>query len=186
MKKSLFILILLCTFIVCPAATPPDGPRNLVRAGWGDMMFEALAFHSGSGRSDFGYTGHIFADYQYRFTKVVSAGAQVDFQGIFWTEDAARSRNYDLTILPTVRFTWFDREHVKLYSGVGAGLLMAFDNGGQFKAAPALNLNFIGVQAGTEHWGGFFDLGFLSALTNPNAVYLMGARILSAGVYYSW
>ena len=185
MRKSVLALLLLGLSLLCSAA-PPDGPRHLVRAGWGDMMFEALAYHPGAGKTHFGYTGHLFADYRYRATKVVSAGGQLDFQGIFWTESGSRSRNYDLCIIPNVRFTYFENEYVQLYSGLGLGVLLAFDNVGKVEAAPAIDATYFGVQAGKGHWGGFLDLGGLTSLTGLNNIYMVSSRILSAGVYFCW
>jgi hypothetical protein len=145
----------------------------------------------------FGYTGHIFAEYQYRLTKVTSLGAQADVEGIFWKEGifdrnhnlmspATSVQNWDLTLLFTARFTYFERPWVRLYSGLGAGVLFAFDNQGGFGAAPAFNLNFIGLEVGKGHWGGSFELGALNALANTRAIYQVFSRIFSLSVYYKW
>lgn len=208
--RRLLAVALLCLGIFCQAQ---ERPRHQVSLGWGDMLFETLAFHPSqtrlwdkpeslpadyrlNERTKYGYTGHIFADYSFRWTRRVSVGAQLDFQGIFWSEntldrygktlESFRSRNFDLTLLPTVRFFWMDKPMVRLYSGLGAGLLMAFDNARHFELAPAVNLNFLSVQIGKGPWCGTVEWGMLSALTNFNNIYMLGSRILSFSVNYRW
>ncbi|MBP3203286.1 MAG: hypothetical protein J6M31_06770 [Bacteroidales bacterium] len=183
--RKLLVVIALISCTLCGAQE--KSPRHLVRLGWGDMLFETLAFHPTGNTSGYGYTGHVFADYHYSLTRVVSVGAQIDFQGIFWTEDASRrSRNYDLCILPSARFTWLDKPWVRLYSGLGAGVLFAFDNAGEHAALPVFNLNSIGVQIGKGRWSGFIDLGFMVAIKNVSQVYMVGSRLVSVGVNYRW
>ena len=186
--KRLITVLLLSLGILLPAraVTPPQGQRHLVRAGWGDSLFESLAFHENQDQTHFAYTGHFFADYQYNLTRVVSMGAQADIQGIFWTENNVRSRNYDVTLMPTVRFTWLHTDWVRLYSGLGAGVLFAFDNAGGLDVAPAVDIQTIGVQIGKTPWCGSIDFGFLSALKNAHYIYMFGSRLVSVSVNYRW
>lgn len=212
MKKLLLSFSLLaCLSTVCLAGTPPS--RHSVRLGWGDMLFETLAFHPSArdtydpgslpagfrSKGTFGhaYTGHIFADYMYTLTDVTSVGVQTDFEGIFWKEgqrDAAGSlvgdptqvNNFNLCILPSVRFTYFRSEWVDIYSGVSLGLLLAFDNQRHLELAPALNLNLVGVKVGKGNWAGTVEIGLLNALKGANDIYMFASRLFSVGVNYSW
>lgn len=184
--RRFLILILLGVCAFCRAGNLPQGPRHQVRVGWGDMIFETLAFHKNVERSHVGYTGHIFTDYQFRCSKRVSVGAQADFEGIFWDEATGRSRNYNTTVLGLVNFHWMDSEWVRLYSGLGAGVLIAFDNAHTCKLVPATNLTFLGVQVGKGHWAASLDLGMLNAFTGTTKVYMLGSRMLSASVVYRW
>jgi hypothetical protein len=198
----------------CQSGNSTPDYRHSVRIGWGDMMFETMAFGpslSGTWVTpdalpdnymhdetfDFGFTGHIFAEYQYRLTKVVSLGVQTDLEGIFWKESifdryhnmlspATNVRNWDLTLLATARFTYFDRPWVRLYSGLGVGALFAFDNLGNFGVAPAFNINWIGLEVGKGPWGGTFELGALNALSNTRTIYQVFSRIFSVSFYYKW
>lgn len=182
MRRLLLILTILLTIpAVCARG------QHLVRMGWGDSLFESLAFHPANGTSAYTYTGHIFADYHYSITPFFSVGGQLDFQSICWTTaQNLRSRNYDLSILPTVRFTWLRRKWIRLYSGLGAGLLFAFDNAGGRDFLPVFNLNSIGIQFGDGPWCGSVDLGFMVALRGTGKVYMLGSRLLSVGVNYRW
>lgn len=210
MKKLITLFALLCVGTACLAGVPQN--RHSVRLGWGDMMFETMVFHpSAPGSYDpsvlpagykskstahYGFTGHIFGEYMYSFTDVTSVGFQADFEGIFWREETKDRnlnvvsskpiRNYNVTLLPTVRFTYFRSEWVNIYSGVSAGLLLASDNLGQFELAPALDLNFVGFRFGKGNFGGFVNIGMLSALSGANSIYMFGSRVLSVGVNYIW
>lgn len=176
--------------------------RHQVRLGWGDMMFETVAFHpglaaNGNRTGHYGYTGHIFAGYNYSFKSWVAFGAEVDFEGIFWREapsdqyrrptgESVSVRNYDLTIMPEVKFTFYEKEWVKLYAGVGFGALIAFDNKKGVEGAPAFNLNLFGVWMGKGHWGGALELGMFNALTGTDKIYMLGSRLISVSVNYNW
>ena len=210
-KLILSISLLACLQIVAAAGNPPT--RHSVRLGWGDMLFETLAFHASApgtfdsaslpagfrstGTFGHGYTGHIFADYMYSFTDVVSAGVQTDFEGIFWKKgvrdasgtlvgEPTKVNNYNLCILPSVRFTYLRSEWVDIYSGLSVGLLMAFDNQKQFELAPAFNLNLVGVKVGKGQWSGTAEIGLLNALKGANDVYMFASRLFSVGVNYTW
>ncbi len=218
-KPFTTVIVLLLTAAALPTAfcqndnTTPDR-RHSVRIGWGDMLFETMAFGPSLNGAwvnpeslpdnylhdeiyDMGYTGHIFAEYQYRVSKVTSLGIQADLEGIFWKEGvfdryhnlvipATPVRNWDLDLLLTARFTYFNRDWVRLYSGLGVGALFAFDNLGDFGVAPAFNINWIGVEVGKGPWGGSFELGALNALSNTRAIYQMFSRIFSLSFYYKW
>ena len=216
MKKILLLPLLLCITVLAAGARPKGdlSGRHQLRVGWGDMLFETMAFHGGPAHIfpdpsafpadftieeafDFGYTGHLFAEYQYRVSRVVRVGALLDWEGVFWkTADfdryhqqvipATRVRNYNLVAMPTVRFDYFKREMVSLYSGLGAGLLLAFDNAGGSALSPALNLNFIGIQVGKGHWSGGMELGFMAALSSPHKIYMIGSRLVSVSLNYTW
>ena len=205
MIKKLLFSFLLGTVLLCQAeAKNPPLKHHQIRLGWGDPLFETLAFNEGVSQNDdftrtdrFGYTGHIFLEYQYRFTKVISVGLQTDFQGIFWNETpcdafrnpispAVRSRNYDLSILPTVRFTCLNTKWVQLYGGMGAGLLVAFDNSKRSELAPVVDLTLLGVQIGKGPWSGSLELGGMFSMRNALAIYMLGSRLVSVSVNYSW
>lgn len=202
--RRVFTLLLLGAALLCQAA-PKDGEplqRHQVRLGWGDMLFESFAFHPGATTSgkrtqDFGFTGHLFAEYRYSLNQVVSLGVQADWEGIFWKEvptdiyrkpigEATSVKNYNLCVIPVVRFTFFRREWVQLYAGAGIGPLFAFDNARNLEVAPALNLNLLGVQVGKGHWSGSVELGGLTALSGANKIYMLGSRLVSISLNYSW
>ena len=218
--RRLSILIVLFLTVLCVSTAMGQNEkqslsnRHSVRIGWGDMLYETMAFgpsltgtwpnpnalpdnYLRDERFDLGFTGHLFAEYQYRVSKVTSLGIQADLEGIFWkegvfdryhnlVEPATNVRNWDLDLLFTARFTYFDRPWVRLYSGLGVGALFAFDNLGEFGVAPAFNINWIGVEVGKGPWGGSFELGALNALSGPRSIYQVFSRIFSFSFYYKW
>lgn len=187
--KRIFLLAAVLCLTLTARSQETTGPKHLVRVGWGDPLFEKLAFTpSPAGtRYDFGFSGHFFADYHYGLNKFVSVGGQADYQSICWTDSQdGRVRNHDLSIMPTLRLTWLRSEWVRLYSGLGAGMLIAWDNTGGSEAAPVFNLNSIGLQVGKGPWTGSLDLGFMASMRNANHIYFAGTRLLSVSVNYCW
>ena len=211
MKRLICILLAICA-AAPQLAAQPDG-KNTVRLGWGDMPFELTAFHADyPGTWDhpdlpetfarpekygYGYTGHIFAEYLHSFNTVVSVGFQADLEGIFWKEGTfdrhheligtyKQVNNWDLVLMPTVRFTYLNKPVIRLYSGLGAGAMIAFDNKGGHAFAPSFNLNLIGTELGRGHWGATAEIGMLNSLTGVYHIYQLGTRVFSFSVYYKW
>jgi len=211
---ALFLTVTLLPTAFCQKEKPVLENRHSVRIGWGDMITETILFRPSLNGSwanpdalpdnyrhhetfDFGYTGHLFAEYQYRLARVTSLGIQADVEGIFWKEGdfdkfhnlvspVTIVRNWDLTLLATARFTYFERPWVRLYSGLGVGALFAFDNTGGFGVAPAFNLNWIGAEVGKGPWGGTIELGGLSSFANKRTFYQFFSRIFAFSFYYKW
>ncbi len=215
MKRILLVVCLLAAAFASYAQPASDfSMRHQVRIGWGDALFETLTFantkphiypnpqalpENFSIREQFnsGCTGHFFVDYGYRLNKLVRLGGQLDIEGIFWEEGnfdrnhkligtATKVRNHNIVVLPTVRLEYLHTGIVTLYSGAGAGMLVAFDNLGGCEFSPALNLNFVGVQLGWGHWSGGVELGAMLGLSGGNKIYMLGSRLLSVSLNYAW
>ena len=194
MRLKILAIGLALWALPCAAFSGNSEPqKHQLRVGWGDMLFETLAFHSSTmnlypeNTHDYKYSGHIFGEYRYNFNKVTSLGLLADFESICWTVGPdTPSRNYNLTLLPNVRFTYLNKEWVKMYSGVGIGALAAFDNQRNIEAAPAFNLNALGVQVGKGHWSGAIELGFMAAMRGADCIYMLGSRLVSVSLNYSW
>lgn len=214
--KRLFSVALFLWISFAAVAQPAKdiGQRHQLRIGWGDALFEALAFGNSPSHQypnpqalpeDFSiherfnsfYTGHFFVAYGYRINKLVRVGGQMDMEGIFWEEgDFDRShrpvgqiikqRSYNLVVMPSVRLEYLHRGIVTLYSGAGAGMHVALDNAGGSAFSPALNINILGVQLGRGHWSGGIELGALFALNGASKVYMLGSRLLSFSLNYAW
>ena len=186
--------------------------KHEVRIGWGDMMFETMAFHDSpshnwaspesidpnyttTDRINHHYTGHFFADYHYNALPWLAVGGQIDFEGIFWQETTYDAKHiqigaisniasYNTLIMATVRFTYFHSQLVNLYSGLGLGVGIASDNSNAVEAGAAFNLNLFSVCVGNDRWFGSLELGMLNSLQNQNRVYMLGSRLISASVGY--
>lgn len=182
MRKLLITLLLLLPVQGLMAGTPPPRPHQ-VRVGWGDMLFETLAFPAaGKDKGGKGFTGHLFAGYQYSINRHFSVGGQLDFEGIYMAD----MNNYDLILMPTARVTYINTEWVELHSGLGVGVLFAFDNKGGKEFAPAIDLNLFGIQLGNGPLRMGLDIGMLNALINGKKVYMMGSRLVSISLNYQF
>ncbi len=218
MNESKFIFIILqavlmlCAPYLAAEETKTTDYKHEVRIGWGDMMFETMAFQRTPAhywptpltiypdytiveRHDYRYTGHIFAEYQYSLLIWLSLGLQADMEGIYWKEttydrfhiavsDDRQIDNYNIALLPTIRFTYYQSEYINLYSGLGIGLNIAFDNQNTIKTAAAFHINLFSIQAGMDHWWGTIELGVLNAMNGANEIYMLSSRMLSASIAY--
>ena len=140
--------------------------------------------------------GHLFLGYRYDVNSWLSAGAEVDWFYL-WSNSVHRNGygeivgTYDyhlhqLTIMPSIRFTYFRRPLVELYSGLGLGYTMYEGSYGVqhgFTFSPTL----FGVNVGNEHWFGEVELGGMATVTTSwfgEPGVLFSSRILSAAVGY--
>ena len=212
--RVIFVLFLLagCSFTLAAEGEGEPVSRHTFRLGWGDMLFETAAYYptvthlydNPSGIVDnlrtkerFGhwYTGHIFAEYQYRFNDILSVGGQLDFEGLGWksafydknhnmVQTAPDVNFYNLVIMPTLQLAYYRKEPLTIYSGIGAGVLLSVAQ--SVEAAFAANLNLVGIQLGKGHWSGSVELGLLNAFNGNFDIYMLCSRIVSVSLNYSW
>ena len=209
---SVLLLLVGCSFSLAAEGDGDSESRHTIRLGWGDMLFETAAYYptvthvyeNVSGipnnlgtKERFGhwYTGHIFAEYQYRISDVLSVGGQLDFEGLGWKsafydknhkmlQTAPDSKFYNLVIMPTLQLAYYRKEPVTIYSGIGAGVLLSMSQ--SVEAAFAANLNLVGVQIGKGNWSGSVELGLLNAFNGNFDIYMLCSRIVSVSLNYSW
>ncbi|MGM9795011.1 MAG: hypothetical protein ACI3ZZ_02160 [Candidatus Aphodosoma sp.] len=92
-----------------------------------------------------------------------------------------KSTLHTIGLIPTLNFTYFNRENVNLYSGFGIGAMVIADKGWA-SALPAFDLCLLGVSFGNEHWYGNVELGCL--YSTLILVYTVPTRIVSVGFGY--
>lgn len=217
--KLLLLFLLLPTVIMAETRLERDSLKHEIRIGWGDQMFETLNWQTTSAiavlpQSDFlhpedyrqsrdeqyRYTQHWFAEYQYRVNRWFGAGLMFDGSGVLWKnvvrdgygkEISSTNHNfYNLLILPTARFTYYNHKYVSLYSSLGVGLDI---NGGtetnmwgkKTDYGFAFSAAVLGVSANYQRWFWTFEYGGTYALKSGNEVFLLKSRIfsLSFGVH---
>lgn len=179
---------------------PWDSLRHEVRVGWGDPIFEsAMKYefpHIGKPNTQITYlTGHFFAEYQYYWLPWLSTGMIVDYSGMGWRDKrdyGTRHCYYNLSFLPTVRFTYYRHPWVTLYSACFVGLTL---NGGteedlvrhtQTLCFPGFGITALGVQVGKKGFYGAAEIGGLSALLNFNDIAMLSSRMLTISVGYKF
>ncbi len=219
MKKIFSLLVLFVSVAAAAGTPgwPDSGKtwpfRQEVRFGIGDMLFETMVWHDqvhgnymnfpdgseAAENRDYSYTPHVSIEYMWHFLPWLSAGLNVDIQNTSWKLNTYDNSNrllssspqnfFNLCLMPTVRFNYFRRQHIGLYSSLGAGV--DFNGGSETDyrgrhtaVGAACDLRFIGLTAGNGHWWGFFDFGGMFAMQNKDVMFLMGSQLMRTGVSY--
>ena len=115
---------------------------------------------------------NIFVEYQYRVNSWLSAGLQVNAIGDVysditvgcWGSAIATYSEGWLHVIPSATFTYFSREWVNLYSGIGVGYAMQLETKDQTRNiwhTFAAQATLLGVSVGKNHWFGSFEVGAL-------------------------
>ena len=117
---------------------------------------------------------NIFIDYQYRVNSWFAAGVQVN---TIW--DKGTDPHYNLGakdvllvdftegwihVIPSATFTYFSREWVNLYSGIGVGYAMQIESKNRTHNlwhTFAAQATLLGISVGKNHWFGSFEAGAL-------------------------
>lgn len=196
-------------------AKDKDFSRHEARIGVGDMLFETMIWHNQVHKhySDapasmlypekrgYRYLPHISGEYAYHLLPWLSLGCTLDFQQTCWDTEYYNSENkllrtdkenfYNLCILPTVRFNYFRREHVGLYSSIAVGMDI---NGGTEKngfgqntiVGAALDIRPIGVIFGEGHYWGFVEIGGINALQSKDVMFMLGSELVRTGFSFKF
>ena len=119
-------------------------------------------------------------EYRYRFASWFWFGGAVSYNASFsrWEDYItrnvqARTSNHYISIMPSVRFSWFNRKYIMLYSGISLGCIISyketFDPNHAHSANPLIyktilfdytgQLTAVGIQGG-KNWYGFAEIGF--------------------------
>ena len=184
MKRIIFTLTIL---IACVAwnttlaetkETRAENPHEL-RIGVGDcsiyyaQRYSPKPDHVASRKFDV-ILPNIFIDYQYRVNSWFAAGVQVN---TIW--DKGTNSHYNpgakdvllvdftegwLHVIPSATFTYFSREWVNLYSGIGVGYAMQIESKNRTRNlwhTFAAQATLLGISVGKNHWFGSFEAGAL-------------------------
>ena len=117
---------------------------------------------------------NIFIDYQYRVNSWFAAGVQVN---TIWDKGTDPHYNpgakdvllIDFTegwihVIPSATFTYFSKEWVNLYSGIGVGYAMQIESKNTTRNVWhtfAAQATLLGISVGKNHWFGSFEAGAL-------------------------
>lgn len=207
------LAILLCNVQTMHAETAEERTTwpNELRLTFSPWLYESLIWHErphfdyhGAGSDNtvfaenhnFVYTPHMGVDYMRHINSWCSVGVLMDFQYTGWNkvrynnQDAVTGQSkecfYNLSIVPSVQFTYLWHPNVNLYSAIGLGMDI---NGGtetnlqgkHTALGAAINITMLGLRVGKGRWYGCAEVGGLYALKNMNAIYMIGARIISVG-----
>ncbi len=117
---------------------------------------------TGTARRSEIFTGAWAIDYGYNVLRWLRLGASANYE--CWT---GNDRTHDISLTARVDFTYINREHVRLYSGiaVGLGMHIAHYASGAVEGIyiPAANLTPIGLNFGNERVFGLVETNIGSA-----------------------
>lgn len=220
-KIKLYIILMATLMLAgqFPAQAENWGGRSSrkheVRIGWGDQMFEKLVWQNPQYiisnmpetafyqyKEHYRYSQHWFAEYQWRVNQWFGLGAMVDASGCVWDDvtrnglgketDRIRNRNFwNLTVMPVLRFTWFNMDFVSMYSALGVGLGI---NGGtetdalgrHTLCAMAFDIAPVGIAVNVGNWFVSAEVGGLYSLKGKAQIFMANSRLCSVsfGIWF--
>ena len=182
MKRIIFImtLVMACTIWNSAQAetkeTRAENPHEL-RLGVGDCsIYYAQRYSPKASYVDARVFDlilpNIFVEYQYRVNSWLSAGLQVNAIGDVYSDITVGSWELAIAtysegwvhVIPTATFTFFHRDWVNLYSGIGVGYAMQLETKGKTRNiwhTFAAQATLLGISVGRDHWFGTFEAGAL-------------------------
>ena len=116
-------------------------------------------------------TGHLYIEYHYRINHWLSVGANFDTRTSLWKrtdysicalESITSTRDQytlGLTLMPTVRFSYYNSPYASLYASVGVGAYMRMYENYIETILPVLDVCYFGVSLGKNHWFCDLELG---------------------------
>lgn len=214
MYRRFFLLLFSFTLLsVVHAETRIDraAMHHELRVGWGDQIFETLAFHQPTSlvttgstsqffnyKENYHYSQHFFAEYQYRLNSWFGAGALLDGSGVTWDgttrnglgEEVDRNPGqyfYNIVVMPTIRFTYLHHPYVDLFSSLGAGACI---NGGTEEdahghhtaVAPAFNITLLALSVNYKRFFTTVDFGGMYSLLNANTIFMAKSRMFAVSL----
>lgn len=147
-------------------------------------------------------TGNIFLGYRYQLTPLIGLGIEANLlvaNDCFYMVDGyrttvnqhAENQLINLSLMPTVRFTYYRQRVLELYSALGVGYNYVTysyatpSNWNELDVSHGMSLNatLFGVNVGGEHWYAEAELGSLCSWSFmwPQSTWgpLYGSRLLS-------
>ena len=157
-----------------------EQPRNEITASIGvvsafggvfdffKVVFEGVGNSIGNNyKTDTKFIGTYGLDYYYQVNKWFRPGAKIVYEGLTTTvRDSTNAivNHYNtstLSIMPSVQFSYLNKKHVKLYSGIDIGLGTIFDDNKQSSGTSstfcAFNLTVIGIRVGNNNIYGMVE-----------------------------
>ena len=188
-KLIALTIILLCvlTAYAETAETRKENPHQ-IRIGIADDLFlrglesptnnnlslptTQEGYHiTGFDKHNYRSTGHLYVEYLYRINHWLAVGANFDTRTSLWQrtdysicphESVVNTQKHNavgLTLMPTVRFTYYDTPYASFYASVGIGAQMQMFDNTIDAIYPMLDLCYLGVSLGKNHWFCDLELG---------------------------
>lgn len=195
MKKSVIFsaFVALMTIVGVQTAMAQDEFKHEVAISYGalsnsqilDVFEEAITapFRGGTTLKDDKFFGPISAEYFYHLQPWIGIGGILVYgqkKGDLYSDSdnkkIGEDKNTYLTVMPAVKFDWFRRANVGLYSKLGVGVTLRHDVSEDIDYDESnLHVNWqltaIGVEVGSKQIRAFTELG-----TGEQGIFLGGIR----------
>lgn len=159
--------------------TIKDAPKNEigtsigVPSGFGSIfdlfkvVIEGVGNSFSNKKTDTKFIGTYGIDYYYQVNSWFRPGAKVVYEGLSTTiydSTDALVNHYNtstLSFMASTQFSYLNKKHVKLYSGIDLGVATIFDDNKESSSSSttlfAFNLTPIGIQIGNDRIFGFVE-----------------------------
>lgn len=156
-----------------------DVPRNEIGASIGvisafggvfdffKVIFEGVGNGIGGNKTDTKFIGTYGLDYYYQVNKWFRPGAKIVYEGLttsVYDSTDVLINHYNtstLSIMASSQFSYLNKKHVKLYSGIDLGIGTIFDDNkkgsGTTSTFCAFNVTVIGIRVGNENIYGMVE-----------------------------
>ena len=156
-----------------------DVPRNEIGASIGvisafggvfdffKVLFEGVGNGIGGNKTDTKFIGTYGLDYYYQVNKWFRPGAKIVYEGLttsVYDSTDVLINHYNtstLSIMASSQFSYLNKKHVKLYSGIDLGIGTIFDDNkkgsGTTSTFCAFNVTVIGIRVGNENIYGMVE-----------------------------
>ncbi|MBQ8721736.1 MAG: hypothetical protein IJY67_06280 [Paludibacteraceae bacterium] len=194
MKKILALFIISSFTLFCYAETTENRKvnRHEVRIGIGDCHYEAAHLEDGEmihqdhiNNHGIMHSGHLFAEYQYRINSWLGAGCTFDYMHNWQYRCGCNISCYNeplfssnISLIPTIRFTYFHDKMVNIYSAIGLGIHLFYNKGDDLQTnlndnlGLALDICALGISIGNNHLFGAFEVGNMTTFTFPRMTFI--------------
>lgn len=212
-NNRLRLFIVTVALLAMPQLSSARNPDRKVDLGigWGDQMFESLVWRRESAffgflpdtetvslTDHYRYSQHWFLTASYNVNRWFSAGVMTDVSSVGWEKldyngageflrSNGRGHFVNIALMPVISFTYLNRPHFSMHSGLGAGLNVNTGSELDYRSrstacAPAAYLNAVGFRGTMGKYFASVDLGAMVSLTNLQEVYMFGSRLVSVSV----
>ena len=167
MKKLMFIATMLVAALTASAQNDDLKDEIGVYYGFGSASdlfstFSQIFTFEGDQESFWGPVG---VEYYHHVTPVVALGGIASIAGCKWGKDTDYSSKY-ITVMPSVKFNWYRRDHSGLYSSLSAGAMFMNHNVEDSHVKDSKSTTWfmwhvtaLGYEVGGEAFRGFGELG---------------------------
>lgn len=168
-KTKIIAVLVLCIFPIHLFAQSHEEQTSFkhheLRLGIDDPFINMI-FDDGIQGFNYIHTGRLFLDYQYRFNKWLSVGANLGWCGAFSSRYYLRNGNIEkhfmqFSLMPKVKCTYFHSKWVELYAAGAIGALCETSSEGSNNKVywyGTTQVTLFGLAVGNGQWFGAFEI----------------------------